>query len=98
MGLSQGRPAQRSQTGQRGRVMKSVRADHPLRRLFAGYTEQTFLNTLGVADPRLVDYLSEMLSRFVHLDAVYRLRNVQGRRLVEVAEMVVEAEGLPPGG
>ena len=74
------------------------RADHPLRRLFAGYTEQTFINTLGVGDPRLIDYLSEMLSRFIHLDAVYRLRNAQGRRLEEVAEMVIEAEGLPPEG
>jgi hypothetical protein len=78
--------------------MTPVRADHPLRRLFAGYTEQTFLTRLGVGDPRLVDYLSELLSRFVHLDAVYRLRNAQGRRLEEVAEMVIEAEGLPPEG
>ena len=78
--------------------MSSLRADHPLRRLFAGYTEHAFVTTLGVGDPRLVDYLSEMLSRFIHLDAVYRLRNAQGRRLEEVAEMVIEAEGLPPEG
>ena len=78
--------------------MISVRADHPLRRLFAGYTEQTFINTLGVGDPPLIDYLSELLSRFVHLDCVYRLRNTQGRRLEEVADMVIEAEGLPPEG
>jgi hypothetical protein len=78
--------------------MTPLRADHPLRRLFAGYTEQTFMNQLGVGDPGLIDYLSELLSRFVHLDAVYRLRNTQGRRLDEVAEMVIEAEGLPPEG
>ncbi|HKI38220.1 MAG TPA: hypothetical protein VKA46_40575 [Gemmataceae bacterium] len=78
--------------------MSSVRADHPLRRLFAGYTEHTFINHLGVGDPRLIDYLSEMLLRFIHLDAVYRLGNAQGRRLEEVAEMVIEAEGLPPEG
>jgi hypothetical protein len=78
--------------------MTPPRADHPLRRLFAGYTEQTFINMLGVGDPRLIDYLSELLARFVHLDAVYRLRNTQGRRLEEVAEMVIEAEGMPEGG
>ena len=72
--------------------------DHPLRRLFAGLTEQTFITTLGVADPHLTDYLSLLLSRFIHLDAVYRLRNAQGRRLEEVAEMVIEAEGMPEGG
>ena len=78
--------------------MTPPRADHPLRRLFAGYTEQTFINTLGVGDPRLIDYLAELLSRFVHMDAVYRLRNAQGRRLEEVAEMVIEARGMPREG
>ena len=78
--------------------MTPLRADHPLRRLFAGYTEQTFVTLLGVGDPRLIDYLSELLARFIHLDTVYRLRNAQGRRLEEVAEMVIEAEGMPPAG
>src|SRR5437016_607414 len=78
--------------------MWSPKPEHPLRRLFAGLTEQTFMNLLGVADPPLTDYLSELLSRFIHFDAVYRLRNAQGRRLEEVADMVIEARGLPPEG
>jgi hypothetical protein len=73
-------------------------ADHPLRRLFAGLTEQTFFSALGIADPQLIDYLSLLLSRFVHIDALYRLRNSHGRRLEEVADMVIEAEELPPQG
>ena len=72
--------------------------DHPLRRLFAGLTEQTFATTLGIADPQLVDYLSLLLSRFVHVDAIYRLRNAEGKRLREVVEMLLEAEALPPEG
>ena len=78
--------------------MWSPKPEHPLRRLFAGLTEQTFMNVLGVADPALTDYLSELLSRFIHFDAVYRLRNAAGRRLEEVADMVIEAQGLPPEG
>jgi hypothetical protein len=78
--------------------MWSPAPDHPLRRHFAGLTEQTFLQTLGVADPSLTDYLSILLSRFVHLDAIYRLRDMQGKRLEEVTEMVIEAEKLPPEG
>jgi hypothetical protein len=66
--------------------------------MFAGLTEQTFISTLGVADPRLTDYLSELLSRFVHMDAIYRLCNAQGKRLEEVAEMMIEAESMPPEG
>ena len=78
--------------------MWSVSADHPLRRFFAGLTEQAFLDTLGLADPPLTDYLSQLLSRFIHFDAVYRLHDSQGRRLEEVAEMLIEAESLPPEG
>ncbi len=71
---------------------------HPLRRLFAGITEHAFLTTLGVADPPLIDYLSLLLSRFVHADSVYRLRGAGGRRLSELVEMATEAEKLPPEG
>lgn len=73
-------------------------ADHPLRRLFAGLTEQTFQQTLGVADPPLTDYLSELLSRFLHFDDVYRLRDSNGRRLDQVADMLIEAHQLPAEG
>lgn len=78
--------------------MWSAQPEHPLRRLFAAYTEHTFTITLGVADPPLVDYLSTLLARFLQMEGIYRLRNTEGRRLQEVAEMVCEAEGMPPEG
>jgi hypothetical protein len=61
-------------------------------RYFAGLTEQTFEGQLGVVDPPLVDYLANMLIRFVKSDSVYRVRALNGRPVYEVAEMVVEAE------
>ncbi len=79
-------------------MMWYSRPEHPLRRLFAALTEQTFEGSLGVADPALVDYLSEMLARFVHIDGVFKLKNVQGRRLEQIADMMIEAEAMPPGG
>ena len=78
--------------------MWSPAPNHPLRRHFAGLTEQTFLVTLGMGDPPLIDYLSELLSRFVHMNAVFRLCNAEGKRLEEVADMVLEAQTLPPEG
>jgi hypothetical protein len=66
--------------------------------MFAGITEQTFLEILGIGDPHLVDYLSTLLSRFIHMDTIYRLSNAGGRRLEEVADMMLEAESLPPEG
>src|SRR5262245_13869120 len=78
--------------------MWSPPPDHPLRRLFAGLTEQTFLQTFGMADPHLTDYLSQLLSRFLQVDSIYRLRDGKGRRLEEVVSMVLEAENLPAEG
>lgn len=71
--------------------------NHPLRRMFAGLTEQTFLEQLGVADPPVMDYLSQLLSRFINFENIYRLHDSTGKRLEEVVEMVVEAEELPEG-
>lgn len=72
--------------------------NHPLRRMFAGLAEHTFINTLGLGDPAVVDYLSALLLRFIHMDDVYRLRDTQGRRLEEVADMLLEAQALPAAG
>lgn len=72
--------------------------NHPLRHYFSGLTEQTFMADLGVADPPLIDYLSELLSRFVHIDAIYKLRSGAGGRLEEVADMLMAVEALPPEG
>lgn len=72
--------------------------EHPLRRMFAGLAEHAFFSHLGVADPPLIDYLSALLTRFVHNDDVYRLRGASGRPLTELTDMVIEAESLPVGG
>ena len=71
---------------------------HPLRRLFSGLTEQTFITDLGVTDTELIDYVSGMLSRFVHVDDIFRLGQRRDRPLMEVVDMVMEAEGLPLEG
>ena len=63
-----------------------------LRRFFAGLTEHAFCGRLGVADPPLVDYLAELLVRFVHSDAVFAVRSIRGGRVIEVADMLAEAQ------
>ena len=63
-----------------------------LRRFFAGLTECTFQARFGIADPALTDYLSDMLVRFVRCEAIYRIRDLTGRPIAEVAEMVMEGE------
>jgi hypothetical protein len=63
-----------------------------LKNHFAALTEHTFQVELGVADPPLIDYLSDLLTRFVRMDSIFRLRDIVGRRLEEVADMLMEAE------
>ena len=63
-----------------------------LRGFFSGLAEHAFQVRLGVADPPLIDYISELLTRFVATDTVYKVRTPEGRRLGEVVSMVVEAE------
>ncbi len=63
-----------------------------LRRFFSGLTEHAFQTRLGVADPQLIDYLGELLTRFVRTDDNFAIRNLFGRRLNAVADMWAEAE------
>jgi hypothetical protein len=63
-----------------------------IRRYFAGITEHTFHAELGVADTQVVDYLTDLLTRFLRSDAIYRVRDLTGRPLAEVAAMLIEAE------
>lgn len=70
-------------------VVKDAEA---LRGLVAGMTEHAFEVDLGIADPPLVDYVTNLVLRFLRWDQLYRLRDTEGRRLEDVAEMMCEAE------
>ena len=72
--------------------MDTRRSQLPLYRFFQGLAEYTFQTRLGLADPPLIEYVAALIYRFMHVDAVYAIRNPTGRRLEEVAEMLVEAE------
>jgi len=63
---------------------------HPLRRFFTALTEHTFFQQLGFGDPKVTDYIAELLCRFIHVDNIWRLRSAEGKRLEEVADMVAE--------
>jgi hypothetical protein len=73
-------------------MLPLLTAEDALRRLFTALTEQTFQVELGIADPPLTDYLSELLLRFIRNDSLYRFRDAEGNRLSEVVDMLQEAE------
>ena len=63
-----------------------------LQRFFCGLTEQTFEVKLGIVDPPLIDYLSELLVRSVRADRLHNVRTPRGQTLRELGRMVEEAE------
>ena len=63
-----------------------------LERLFTGLTQNVFHVELGVADSSLTDYLVGLLVRFVRQDKLYKVRTVTGKRIQEVAGMLLEAD------
>jgi hypothetical protein len=73
--------------------MKPVLADgDSLRKLFTALVEQIFQVQIGLVDPRVTDYLADLLVRFVRSDVIFRIRDATGKRLEVVAEMLLEAE------
>jgi hypothetical protein len=72
-------------------ILMSERPPYTIQRYFAGLTETTFEGELGIVDPPLVDYVADLLCRFVRLDVVNRIRGLSGRPLMTVGEMAAEA-------
>ena len=67
---------------------------HPLFRLFATLTEQNFARHPGWPDAEVMGYVTDILADFTHVDRLYRIRNIHGRRVEEVAEMLAEGDLL----
>lgn len=71
--------------------MQPISDNHPLRRLFAGMVENAFCTEVGICDPSLLEYLSDLLVNFTHVDQLNALRNAAGKRLEELAAMLALA-------
>ncbi|MFQ5415264.1 MAG: hypothetical protein ACE5E6_12475 [Phycisphaerae bacterium] len=65
--------------------MLPVSPDHPLRRLFAALVEDAFCSQVGMCDPKLTDYLADLLVNFTHVERLDVLRNVHGQPLDAIA-------------
>ena len=63
--------------------------DHPLRRHFAALVEHTFCADVGMCDPGLTDYLADLLVNFTHIDYLDTVRSAEGRKLEQIAAMLV---------
>jgi hypothetical protein len=49
-----------------------------------------------MCDPQLADYLTDLLTTFVHMDDFYPFRDAAGQRLEDLAAMLTEAQFQEP--
>jgi hypothetical protein len=63
-----------------------------LQELFGELVERAFALSLRWDDRQVMRYLTRLLTEFAHIDSLYRLRDLNGRPLQEVAEMLYYAD------
>ncbi|WP_168565313.1 hypothetical protein [Crateriforma spongiae] len=63
-----------------------------IERFFSGLSECVFHSDLGIADVQLVDYVSDLLFRFVRMENLHRVRKSNGEPATEVFQMMGEAD------
>jgi len=66
--------------------------DNPVRRWFAGLVEVSFQERVGLSDPGVLDYLTDLLTAFIHTERISLLGDGSGRKVTDVAEMLTEAQ------
>lgn len=72
--------------------MAQISKDHPLNALFRAMVEQAFTQSFRLREPAIIAYLSDMLASFAHMSEVYKLVDINGKPLDEVAEMLYYAD------
>jgi hypothetical protein len=66
--------------------------DHPLRTFLRDVVWEVMPWRTGITDSPTLEYLSNLLTRFASTAELYRFRDLSGRRLEQVAELLAEAE------
>ena len=76
--------------------MRKIPRDHPLIRLFRWAIDRAVYTSSTQCSTDVEDYLcDEVLAKFVHIDNLYMIRDSAGRRVTEIAEMLMEGERIP---
>ena len=71
--------------------MKSARQSGALRRYLSGLSEHVSQTCLGIADPSLADYISDLLLRFTRADQLQDSRSGSSGSLHTLEELLTEA-------
>ena len=67
-----------------------IPGDHPIRAFFHQLTERG-LGQLNLHDPDTIHYLTNLLTEFVQIENMYRIKDESGRRIEYVFDLLAEA-------
>ena len=71
---------------------QSIPESHPLRQLFVELVGRHYAEEIGIRDPQVIAYVSHLLTEFCDADQLFKIRNVSGRALGDVGEMLMESD------
>ena len=71
-----------------------VQPGSELSSLFTGLVEHSFHGTLALDDPEVTSYIIGLLTDFVRIENLYKVRDTRGRPLEDVGEMLIESNPL----
>jgi hypothetical protein len=72
------------------RLRHDIPADHPIRTFFHQLTERG-MSQQKLHDPDTIGYLTNLLTEFVQIENMYRIRNDSGQKLEYIFDMLAEA-------
>ncbi len=67
-----------------------IPADHPIRALFHQLTERG-MGQLNLHDPDTIQYVTNLLTEFVQIENMYRIKDESGRRLQHIFDILTQA-------
>jgi hypothetical protein len=67
---------------------------HPLQQLFIEMVGRHYAEAIGIRDPQVVGYVAHLLSEFCEAEQLFKVRNVAGRPLNDVGEMLLESDPI----
>ena len=72
--------------------MSPISEQHPLRRWFAGLVESSFNVEVGICDPSVLEYVTELLVEFIHVERINQLHDGSGRSVEDMADILTQSE------
>src|SRR5436189_6352733 len=78
------------------KTRREIPPDHPIRAFFQQVTERG-MGQLNLHDPDTIQYITNLLTEFVHIENMYRIKDESGRRVQYIFDMLTQAShGMSP--